>query len=63
MTLDTTLDLVAKQTTLLGYRGDALRRNYAYSDVWMASGGTRSVPLVAFTQTPPSLSFGRLSRR
>ncbi len=48
------LDLVAKQTAMLGYRDDAVRREYAYSDVWVASGGTRSVPMVAFTQTPPS---------
>lgn len=48
------LDMVIAQTTMLGYRNDAIRRDYAYSDVWMASGGTRSVPLVAFTQTPPS---------
>ena len=54
MTLDTILDRVVEQTTMLGYRDDAIRRNYAYSDVWVASGGTRSVPLVAFTQTPPS---------
>ena len=36
------------------HRDDAVRREYAYSDVWVASGGTRSVPMVAFTQTPPS---------
>ncbi|MFT3975732.1 MAG: SAM-dependent DNA methyltransferase [Sphingomonas bacterium] len=48
------LDLVAEQTAALGYRADAVRRGYAYSDVWVASGGTRSVSMVAFTQTPPS---------
>lgn len=54
MSLARILDLVAKQTAMLGYRDDAVRREYAYSDVWVASGGTRSVPMVAFTQTPPS---------
>ncbi|QNA83788.1 N-6 DNA methylase [Sphingomonas sp. So64.6b] len=54
MSLASILDLVAKQTAMLGYRDDAVRREYAYSDVWVASGGTRSVPMVAFTQTPPS---------
>lgn len=48
------LRIVAAQTAILGYRSDAIRHDYAYSDVWLASGGTRSVPLVAFTQTPPS---------
>lgn len=54
MSLAAALDLVSKQTSKLGYRNDAVRRDYAYSDVWMTSGGTRSVPMVAFTQTPPS---------
>jgi hypothetical protein len=48
------LDMIVAQTTKLGYRDDAILRNYAYSDVWVPSGGTRVVPLVAFTQTPPS---------
>ncbi len=54
MNLARVLDLVAEQTAALGYRADAVRRGYTYSDVWVASGGTRSVPMVAFTQTPPS---------
>ncbi|MDB5439997.1 MAG: SAM-dependent methyltransferase [Caulobacteraceae bacterium] len=54
MSLATVLDLIADETAKLGYRDDAVLRDYAYSDVWLASGGTRSVPMVAFTQTPPS---------
>ncbi len=54
MSLAAILDRVAVQTASLGYRDDAVRRDYAYSDVWVASGGTRTVPMVAFTQTPPS---------
>jgi hypothetical protein len=61
MTFDT-LGLIAREARKLGYRGDAQqRRNYAYSDVWMASGGTRSVPLAAFTQTPPSYRSAALA--
>lgn len=48
------LEIIAAETSILGYRKDAIRRDYAYSDVWLASGGTRTVPFVAFTQTPPS---------
>ena len=48
------LDMIIAQTARLGYRDDAILRDYAYSDVWVPSGGTRVVPLVAFTQTPPS---------
>lgn len=54
MMLDRVLAMLVEQTTILGYREDAIRRDYAYSDIWVPSGGTRSVPLVAFTQTPPS---------
>jgi len=48
------LDLVVQQTVNLGYRDDAIRRDYVYSDVWQPVGGTHRVPLVAFSQTPPS---------
>lgn len=54
MSLAAALDLVSQHAAKLGYRDDAVRRDYAYSDVWVASRGTRSVPMVAFTQTPPS---------
>ncbi len=52
--LDRILNIVVEQTTHLGYREDAIKHDYAYSDIWAPTGGTRSVPLVAFTQTPPS---------
>ena len=48
------LDRIAAETTGLGYRPDAVRRDYSFSDVWVGAGGTRTVPFVAFTQTPPS---------
>jgi len=54
MKFEQVLDLVVEQTTNLGYRQDAIRRDYAYSDVSEMVGGTHRVPLVAFSQTPPS---------
>lgn len=50
----TVLDAIATETAKLGYRSDAVRRDYRYSDVWSSSASTRSVPFAAFTQTPPS---------
>ncbi len=49
------LKIIEAETRQLGYRDDAVRKNYTYSDVW-ASGSvaTRTVQFVAFTQTPPS---------
>ncbi|MEX0809125.1 MAG: N-6 DNA methylase [Dongiaceae bacterium] len=49
------LKIIETETRHLGYRDDAVRKNYTYSDVW-ASGRavTRSVQFAAFTQTPPS---------
>lgn len=49
------LKIIEAETKRLGYRDDAVRKNYSYSDVW-ASGSAviRSVPFAAFTQTPPS---------
>ena len=54
MILSDILDRIVTETTRLGYQVDAIRRDYSYSDVWIASSHTRTVPLVAFTQTPPS---------
>lgn len=48
-------DILANEARGLGYREDAIRRNYAYSDVWAGPGAmARCVPLAAFTQTPSS---------
>lgn len=56
------LKIIEDETRKLGYRDDAVRKNYTYSDVW-ASGPplTRSVPFVAFTQTPPSYRSAALA--
>jgi hypothetical protein len=48
------IDIIDAETQKLGYRTDAIRRNYSYSDVWSTPTSTRSVPFAAFTQTPPS---------
>lgn len=49
------LKIIEAETRQLGYRDDAVRKNYTYSDVWaLGSAATRSVPFAAFTQTPPS---------
>lgn len=46
------LDIIERETVKLGYRDEALRRDYAFSDVW--GDAVCSVPFAAFTQTPPS---------
>lgn len=48
------LERIAEETAKLGYRADAVRHSYSYSDVWSSEAATRSVPFAAFTQTPPS---------
>ena len=49
------LKIIEAETRQLGYRDDAVRKNYTYSDVWaLGNEVTRSVPFAAFTQTPPS---------
>jgi hypothetical protein len=48
------LDLIEREAAKLGYHADALRRDYAFSDVWGEDERPRSVSLAAFTQTPPS---------
>lgn len=47
-------DIIDRETISLGYRRDAIRRNYAYSDLWGPAATVRTVPFAAFTQTPPS---------
>lgn len=53
--MNAALDMFAAQARLLGYRADAVRNNYVYSDVWETPrAASRSVDFAAFTQTPPS---------
>ena len=48
------LEIIDRETISLGYRRDAIRRDYVYSDLWGQTSAVRTVPLAAFTQTPPS---------
>ena len=49
------IDQIAEQSESIGYRADAIRRNYAFSDITdERPGTTRLAPLAVFTQTPPS---------
>lgn len=53
-----TIESAARAT---GYRAEAVRRNYAFADVLDPAAATREVPLVAFTQTPPSYRSAALA--
>lgn len=48
------IDSIAAAAQATGYRTEALIRDYSFADVLDPSAKTRKVPLVAFTQTPPS---------
>jgi hypothetical protein len=48
------LDVIERELIGIGYREDAIRRDYTFSNVWAEHGATCSVAFVAFTQTPPS---------
>lgn len=48
------VETIAVAARATGYRSEAVVRNYAFADVLTSSVTTRKVPLVGFTQTPPS---------
>lgn len=48
------IEIIAGAARETGYRKEAVVRNYAFADVLDPAATTREVPLVAFTQTPPS---------
>lgn len=49
------IDQIAEQSERIGYRADAILRNYTFSDVTGEhSGFARRAALAVFTQTPPS---------
>lgn len=48
------IDIIERESVKLGYRGETLRRDYAFSNVWGKGDTTCTVPFAAFTQTPPS---------
>jgi hypothetical protein len=55
------VDLFMQAAEAVGYRREALVRDYAFADVLAADGGTRTVPFAAFTQTPPSYRSAALA--
>lgn len=48
------IDIIERESNKLGYRNEALRRDYAFSNVWGEGDTTCTVPFAAFTQNPPS---------
>ncbi|MBO6773428.1 MULTISPECIES: N-6 DNA methylase [unclassified Thalassospira] len=48
------LDIIEHESAKLGYHDQTLRRNYSFGNVWGEGNTTCTVPLAAFTQTPPS---------
>ncbi len=48
------VETIATAAQATGYRAEAVVRDYAFADVLDPSATTRQVPLVGFTQTPPS---------
>lgn len=48
------VEQIAQAAQDAGYRPEAVVRDYAFADVLAESNETRTVPLVAFTRTPPS---------
>ena len=53
--MNAALEVLAREAQRLGYRADAILRDYAFSDVVAADPiSTRRAPLAVFSQTPPS---------
>ena len=50
----TAVDIIADAALSMGYRAEAVIRDYTFSDVLDSTNATRTVPLAAFAQTPPS---------
>ena len=55
------VDTIAAAARHLGYRHDAIFRDYAFADVLHPASTTRTVALAAFTQTPPSYRSAALA--
>ena len=55
------VETIATAAQATGYRVEAIVRDYAFADVLDQSAATRKVPLVAFTQTPPSYRSAALA--
>jgi hypothetical protein len=55
------IDSFAQAVHDAGYRSEAVVRDYAFADVLVDANTTRTVPLVAFTRTPPSYRSAALA--
>lgn len=55
------IDTIADGVRRIGYRQEAIVRNYAFADVLDPANTTRTVALAAFTQTPPSYRSAALA--
>jgi len=55
------VDSIAQAVHDAGYRSEAVVRDYAFADVLVDANTTRTVPLVAFTRTPPSYRSAALA--
>ena len=55
------IDSIAQAVQDAGYRTEAVVRDYAFADVLAEASVTRTVPLVAFTRTPPSYRSAALA--
>lgn len=55
------VEKIAQAARGVGYRPEAVLRDYPFADVLVDQNVTRTVPLVAFTQTPPSYRSAALA--
>jgi hypothetical protein len=55
------IDRIVQAVHDAGYRSEAVVRDYAFADVLVDANTTRTVPLVAFTRTPPSYRSAALA--
>jgi hypothetical protein len=55
------VEAIAVAAEATGYRSEAVVRRYTFADVLNPAAMTREVPLVAFTQTPPSYRSAALA--
>ena len=55
------LTLIAEGVRGIGYRQEAIVRDYTFADVLDPANTTRTVALAAFTQTPPSYRSAALA--
>jgi hypothetical protein len=55
------IEIIATAARSMGYRDEAVVRNYTFADVLDPADSTRTVLLAAFTQTPPSYRSAALA--